>query len=333
MQAQAQKQATLPGPARPPATSWRGGGPALAGELLDLQRHAGNAAVAQMMVQRAIATDTESVTATRMDGVTALTAVIGARIIGGRGTNPAAGEPTRINQVGPIKGRYVGGHMLNQEMGGLGTWNNMIVQSEDSNKKMNLHDNVIKRLSDRARLIETYYRTGYEYGVRETITVNAPAPDGTHHHAGEQSVPASLSVTLNPVMRPAGTTSSPTQAWPAGGTHGHAEAINNPYTVVNVPPYPAAVVGTGTAGIAARLKAQARKQRAANASALSGMKAKRLRSRDFRSFSGIGKVRSKALRAFFKANPVSLNTALTMNLTGTKFTRADLNLLLSHRLK
>src|SRR5579864_7660374 len=97
--------------------------------LLDLQRRAGNQAVTAL-VQRSIATTTESVNATPMDGVTRLTALIGARVLGGRGTNPTAGQPGRILQVGSILGRYVGGHMLNQEMGGLGDWDNMIVQSE-----------------------------------------------------------------------------------------------------------------------------------------------------------------------------------------------------------
>lgn len=302
-----------------------------ASALLDLQRRAGNRAVAAL-VQRAIATTTESVTATRMDGVTQLTALIGARPFGGRGTNPTLGEPGRIQHVGPLKGRYVGGHMLNQEMGGLGDWDNMIVQSEDSNKNMNLHDNLIKRLSDTARRIETYYHTGYEYGVRESITVNPAAPSGAHNHAGEQHVPASLNVVLSPVMRPLGRGAAGEVPWPKTlpSGHGHGEAINNPYSITNVPPYPVAVVATAP-GISSRLADKARRER--KAKALAGKRAHRLRTKHFKRVEGIGATKAKALRAFFKANAVGLDQVVPLMTKGVGFTKRDIEMLRYYQLK
>ena len=106
--------------------------------IVQLQRTIGNRAMSQM-IQRKVHTQTLSFTADAQDGVTSLKAVIGADDLWVRGSKAQAGQPSRIKHVGALKGRYVGGHMLNQEVGGDGVANNMIVQSHTSNTNVNDH--------------------------------------------------------------------------------------------------------------------------------------------------------------------------------------------------
>lgn len=224
------------------------------GEILQLQRMVGNRATVQLL-QRRIANKTLTINATKKHGVTYLKQQIGSYDATGRGTGPAKGEPSNMNNVGPIDGRYVGGHMFNQDLGGLGRWDNMIVQSEDSNKKMNKHDNIIKRLANHALRNETYARNGYEYGIIEEITVHAATPDGSiayksaplganERYTGEQHVPSGLTVTIKPVKQQVGQPATRV-AWGATGSDGHNEAIDAKYDVTNVPPYPP-LVATGS---------------------------------------------------------------------------------------
>lgn len=274
----------------------------LAGAILQLQGTAGNRAVTEM-IQRRVATRTLTRTAGKMDGVKTLTADVGSDdgLGWARGTNPAAGEPTRIKSVGPKSGRYVGGHMFNQTFGGLGTWENMIVQSEDSNKNMNLHDNILKRLGIKAGQKERFARNDpLEYGAHQTVSVQAPAPASKTNYRGEKYVPASVTVTITPFRRdPSNNTESP---WPQSD---HGEAIAASYVVTNVPPYPPAMARRGPTltGIRKRTARVALNR-------LAGRHAHTLTVKQLTRVSGIGPAKALALYAYFRTNKVSLQSLI-----------------------
>jgi hypothetical protein len=198
-------------------------------------------------IQRYIKTETTSATYTKMDGVTSLDAVIGSDQHWVRGTNPNPAEPTRIKNIGPLVGRYVGGHMLNQEWGGLGNYKNMIILSSSANGSHKIADGAIRRLGYYAGLLERNGKvpphgdgTQFEYGVEEEIRVDAPASDGTHNYPGEIHLPAGFTVTLKPVKRKLNSTDAFTD-WI------EMSAYAKSYPITNVPPYPAKpVVGAKT---------------------------------------------------------------------------------------
>jgi|GEM_PF-4528847 len=289
--------------------------------IVQMQRVIGNRAVTQML-QRKVQTRTINHTATSRDGVTSLKAVIGADDLWGRGSKAQAGQPSRIKTVGTLKGRYVGGHMLNQEVGGNGTWDNMIVQSHTSNTNMNLHDNVLKRLGSTARRLEDMGNTSekkYEYYAIEDITVHPANPNGNENFPGERFVPESLSVTITPEKRHKGT--KKVTAWT-----GHGETINNPYDVDNVPPYPRKPGVTP-------LKVNLKSFRMRNMKKLRGKSARILTKKQLGFVTGIGPKKAVALRRYFKANPVTLANLILAAPRGQGFTLTDLNNLAYAQLK
>ncbi len=284
--------------------------------VVQMQRTIGNRAMTQLL-QRKVATRIVTQVATRMDGVTSLSAIIGADDLWARGSKAQPGQPTRIKRVGsPIKTRYVGGHMLNQDVGGDGTWDNMIVQSHTSNTNMNLHDNIIKRLGTRARQLEdggTPLEKQHEYWVEEDITVNPPMP-GAYNFPGEQYVPASLDVTLTP--RKENKTSGLVSPWT-----GHGETINNPYHVVNVPPYPRK---PGIPVKRVNLKALRQKK----ARKLIGKPARTLNPSKLRLIKGIGPKTALNIYNHIKGTNLTLASLATQNLSGLGFKTRDIALLM-----
>lgn len=281
--------------------------------VVQMQRIVGNRAMNQML-QRKVKTKIVKRSYTPRDGVTSLEAVIGASSLVSRGIKAQKGQPSRINTVGALKGRYVGGHMLNQDLGGDGTSDNMIVQSHKSNTNMNLHDNILKRLSATAERLETMGTTTekkYEYYVEEDITVNPPNPQPGWNFAGEKHVPESLDVTLTPLKRHK--TTKNVTSWT-----GHGETINNPYQVDNVPPYPK------KPGISVkRVNMKALKQR--KLKRLAGKPVTGLSLLNLTWVPGIGKAKATAIQKFFKKNPMTLLNAIQANPTGKGFTVTDLN--------
>lgn len=272
--------------------------------VVQLQRTIGNRAMSQM-IQRKQKTETLDVIADKTDGVTYLKAVIGANSEWGRGSGPQAGQPSRIQGVGALKGRYVGGHMLNQEVGGDGTWDNMIVQSHTSNTNMNKHDNIIKRLGARATSLEEMGSTQekqYEYYVIEEIDVNAANPDGNSNYPAEDHIPASLDVTLTPRKRHKGT--KVVSDW----TTGHSETISNPYHVVNVPPYPPKAARLGRGGSPMQQLKNRQQIEDKFKQRYQGVDAYRLKAKHFECVIGIGKVTAQAFEDFFKNYNVDLHT-------------------------
>jgi hypothetical protein len=293
--------------------------------VVQMQRVVGNRAMTQML-QRKVSTQTLNVTADATDGVTYMEAIIGAASTWGRGSKAQPGQPSRIKSVGALKGRYVGGHMLNQEVGGDGTWDNMIVQSHTSNTNMNLHDNIIKRLGYVADSLEDMGNTTqkqYEYYIKEEIDVNAANPDGSSNFAAENFIPASLDVTLTPRKRHK--TTKVASDWTT-----HNETINNPYHVVNVPPYPRAP------HIAAPRRLSP-KQMASKRLRLfkphKGKNAYTLTQNQLKLVKGIGPVSATALYNFLQANNMPLSTLYTQNLTGKKFKKLHVRLLIAAGLK
>jgi hypothetical protein len=295
--------------------------------VVQMQRVVGNRAMTQML-QRKVATETLDYTADETDGVTYLKAVIGAASKWGRGSKAQAGQPSRIDEVGsPLKTRYVGGHMLNQEVGGDGTWDNMIVQSHTSNTNMNLHDNIIKRLGDEADRLEfrSTHRPDrdYEYWVKEEIDVNAANPNGAHNFPAERHIPASLDVTLTPRKRHK--TTKKESAWT-----NHGETINNPYHVVNVPPYPRAPHIAAPRRLSPKQMAS---KRLRLFKSHKGKNAYTLTQNQLKLVKGIGPVSATALYNFLQANNIPLLTLYNQNFTGLGFKKLHVRLLIAAGLK
>ena len=198
-------------------------------------------------IQRAIPSKITRSVNTKMDGVTELDAVVGPSHLWARGTVPQPGQPTRIKQVGsPIKGRYVGGHMFNQNYGGPGTFDNMIVLSSDANKRHNGPDSIIKNLAATASFLDRWpnmkSKNGnglvYEYGVVEKIRVDPAKPDGTANFPGERFLPEGFTVHIRPIRRRV--KGGPVEDWPEMKAH------KGSHYVKNVPPYP----GSLSSGVA-----------------------------------------------------------------------------------
>ncbi len=277
------------------------------------------------IVQRTIGTHVRSSKADMMDGVKTMTAVIGSSALWDGGTKPTTGEPIRIKSVGPIDGRYVGGHMLNQTVGGRGRWYNMIVQSETSNKGMNKHDNIIKNLGTIARRLEEFGPRDWEYAVMETITVKDPRPSGSVDYPGERKVPSSIEVNLRPFKRIVGQTLE--LPW-----DDHKQTITNPYIVPNVPPYP----GVGAPRRQGRQqrqieRAKLSRERAVGLKRLRGRKACGLSVEELQYVPGIGPAKANAIRQHLGGQG-SLATLQTANLGGLGFVLNDVNTLLYHGL-
>lgn len=302
-------------------------------DVLHLQRLIGNRAVTRMLqgeqrpaVQRYIQTQTFSSKskANQKSGVEKLKAIIGAQHGWSRGSDPIPGQPADIKNVGPLKGRYVGGHMLNEEVGGLGNWRNMIVQSSASNSQMNLHDNIIKRLGMKASTKELYSKGTTEYGVKEKIKVHPPNPDGTENFTGETKVPEAIEVTLEPVKR-----ASPTASlvpWPASD---HGETINNPYIVQNVPPYPPLPSKIAAQSKTAQKQKQAKQDKVALAR-LKGSAATTLSAAQLQLVPGIGQVKAQAIHTYLQNNQTSLQALYAAKPTGHGFNQTDIALLMQY---
>ncbi|MCU0477059.1 MAG: hypothetical protein MUC99_13340 [Anaerolineae bacterium] len=293
--------------------------------VVQMQRVVGNRAMTQML-QRKVSTQTLNVTADATDGVTYMEAIIGAASTWGRGSKAQPGQPSRIKSVGALKGRYVGGHMLNQEVGGDGTWDNMIVQSHTSNTNMNLHDNIIKRLGYVADSLEDMGNTTqkqYEYYIKEEIDVNAANPDGSSNFAAENFIPASLDVTLTPRKRHK--TTKVASDWTT-----HNETINNPYHVVNVPPYPRAPNAPYRRRQTPAQKWAADRRKLKK---LAGTYAYYLTKAQLRLARGIGPTVAMNLRKFFKANQMPLKTLAKQDLTGLGFNLNHIHALRSAGIK
>jgi hypothetical protein len=156
------------------------------------------------------------------------------------GSKPKANTPTIIGKVGKIVGgkrRYIAGHLLNDNMGGLGENKNLTVLSSDANKRHTGIEGRVKKLGIKAGQINrgstTHGDPNYDHGVRYRVDVMDPAPAGVPpHDKSEKSLAAGLTITIDPIRKDQYGFVSP---WPEEA----GSALVN-HVVNNVPPYPAA---------------------------------------------------------------------------------------------
>ncbi|UJF35714.1 hypothetical protein [Paenibacillus hexagrammi] len=276
-------------------------------------------------IQRHIKSEVLNYNATTWDGMEDMDAVIGSSSHWARGTPPQPGVPQRIQHVGAIKGRYVGGHMMNQEWGGDGDYTNMIILSSSANGKHRRIDGMIRTMGQIAARLEDYRindsthgdGTRYEFGVKENIVVDDPAPNNTENFPAEKEIPKGFTVTLEPVKRPKNT-NNPFTDWT------EQSAYKNSYYIDNVPPYPDAPT-TGRK----RIKKIKKKTFSTKHLKLSVMKAK-----DFANIKGIGKKKAGNLKSAFRQYPnksaealiraIENKTAIGQQLIALGVSRADL---------
>jgi hypothetical protein len=178
----------------------------------------------------------------RLRGGTSMTAKVGDINEWVYGSRPPGSVPNLMTKVGCYisgKERYIAGHLLNDNMGGLGVNNNLTVLSSDGNKKHRGVEGKVKRLAERASLINrgsnAFGDPAYDHGARYSVEVLDPNPDGNHpYSADEQHIGAGLQISIEPIrIHKVTNVESP---WPeeVGG-------INelNGHIIDNVPPYPA----------------------------------------------------------------------------------------------
>lgn len=174
-------------------------------------------------------------------GGSSVTAKVGAESEWAYGSKPAGNVPNLLTKVGAvIQGtqRYIAGHLLNDNMGGLGVNNNLTVLSSNGNKAHRGIEGKVKNLAQKADLINGGNNVlgdpAYDHGARYTVTVQAPAPVGaTPYSKQEKYIGAGVQISIDPIRF--NKASNAESAWPqeAGGVND----LTN-HVVTNVPPYP-----------------------------------------------------------------------------------------------
>jgi hypothetical protein len=154
-----------------------------------------------------------------------------------RGSKPKLHTPRIIDKVGKIVGgkhRYIAGHLLNQEMGGLGENKNLTVLSSDANKKHTGIEGGVKKLATEAGQIArgvTVRDSSYEYGVKYTVEVLPSRPSGDHpYNRLERKLSSGLKVSVEPIRK--SKESGKTTCWQ------EKKSDTKNVIVPNVPPYP-----------------------------------------------------------------------------------------------
>ena len=173
-------------------------------------------------------------------GGTSMTALVGAESEWTYGSRPARGTPNLMKKVGAtVQGtkRYVAGHLLNDNMGGLGVNNNLTVLSATANAAHRGIEGRVKTLAQKADQINggshTYGNPAYDHGVEYSVSVLAPAPAAkTPFSPSEKNIGAGLTISITPIRFHKGTHAR--SAWPQEA----GSALLN-YPLNNVPPYPA----------------------------------------------------------------------------------------------
>lgn len=175
----------------------------------------------------------------RYYGGTRMEAEVGAESEWKYGSKPNANTPTIIKKVGKIVGgkpRYIAGHLLNDNMGGLGENQNLTVLSSDANKRHRGVEGKVKALAQIADQIRPGSRLGdsrYQHGAEYTVTVLPPSPSGSvPYDPSEEKLASGLEITIKPIRKDI-----------AGNNHPWPEQQGGPneltkHRVDNVPPYP-----------------------------------------------------------------------------------------------
>jgi hypothetical protein len=155
------------------------------------------------------------------------------------GSGPPGGVPNLMKKVGANlqgKHRYIAGHLLNDNMGGGGTNDNLTVLSSNANKRHTGIEGKVKTLAKQADLINRGSRTfgdpAHDHGVRYRVEVLAPAPGANPpYSAQEKYIGRGLEIDIKPIRihKVTGVEST----WPEA-----AAATLTDHVVPNVPPYP-----------------------------------------------------------------------------------------------
>jgi Domain of unknown function (DUF4157) len=224
----------------------------IAHELTHVQQQSGGAVQRQIsrivtptVIQR-FATTYTSDPDVDYTGGQGITARVGAQNEWPGGQEPTGGIPPIINDLGAIKGRYVAGHLMNEEIAGLADNPNLTVLSIKSNNTHKGYEARLKRLGYWADFIERadvslsrkYGDKAYEHGADYRVEVVAPSPDGTANFIAEQLLVSGLKLSITPIRRRKGTTGA-VEPWPEMQMYKVTDEV-----VPNVPPYPTAPATT-----------------------------------------------------------------------------------------
>ena len=173
-------------------------------------------------------------------GGKAIKAIVGKESKWPKGEIPAGGIPKVIDDIGlPIKGRYVAGHLMNEEIAGLADNANLTVLSVKSNNTHKGYENKLKKLGYYADFIDDksedlskkYGNKMYEHGAEYTVKVGDPKPDAsTINFMPESLLVSELIVSIRPIRRLKNT--NLVEDWP------EMQAYKKQGSVPNVPPYP-----------------------------------------------------------------------------------------------
>lgn len=191
-------------------------------------------------IQRFPVTEEARGTAHRIRGGTSMTAKVGASSQWVYGSQPPGGVPNLMDKVGvSIQGkkRYVAGHLLNDNMGGLGVNNNLTVLSVSANASHRGIEGRIKRLAEKSDSINrgsnAHGNPNYDHGVRYSVRVLDPNPTGPFPFANhEQYISSGLEIDITPIR--IHKTTHVESPWPEQV----GEKLTN-HSIKNVPPYPA----------------------------------------------------------------------------------------------
>ncbi|MEH2334320.1 eCIS core domain-containing protein [Nostoc sp.] len=223
----------------------RGGQELLAHELTHVVQQNGGAVQRQIdrivtptVIQRFATTYTPDADHAYTGGK-GITARVGAQSVKGR--IPGGGIPPIINHVGAIKGRYVAGHLMNEEIGGLADNPNLTVLSIQCNNFHKGYERNLKTLAYWAGFIERsdvsltqkYGDKAYEHGADYKVEVVTPSPDGTATFRAEHLLVSGLKLSITPIRIHKVTRVE--EPWPEMSAYKVTDAI-----VQNVPPYPPA---------------------------------------------------------------------------------------------
>lgn len=170
-----------------------------------------------------------------------MTARVGAESEWVYGSPPPSNVPNLMTHVGvQIQGttRYVAGHLLNDNMGGKGTNDNLTVLSSDANKAHRGIEGKVKDLAIKADQINAgstkHGDPKFDHGARYSVEVLDPNPVGTPPFSPkEQFIGEGLQVSIIPIRFDRAGNES---AWPEE-TAGENHVVD--HIIPNVPPYPA----------------------------------------------------------------------------------------------
>ena len=205
------------------------------------ERPAAIAASSKDVIQRFPVSEKVWGAAHNIRGGTSMTAKVGAMSEWSYGSKPPGKVPNLMTKVGvSIQGgtRYIAGHLLNDNMGGLGVNENLTVLSSDANKKHRGIEGKLKSLAEKADAINkgstALGNIAYDHGARYGVEVLPPSPVGTPPFSPQEKyIGMGLKINIRPIRIHKITKKE--EFWPE--EHNGTNALTD-HSVPNVPPYP-----------------------------------------------------------------------------------------------